>query len=198
MFYFLNRVKSISYTNTVITNDVEDPAVFKFRDEYHMVGIKGSSSQIKSSKDLLTWKIESNSIFGDDGFPKWADKEFGIRSPEVHAIGDKFNLYFWTLNNERRYYKIAVATAENPSGPYKDSGRPLFSIEGHVIFTHIAQEGTVSYINYNRGNIIFLLFLQGQNRIGEKLNSYFVGIYANRTSSSWRLLSSSALAIWDK
>jgi len=111
-----------------------------------MVGRNGNNSDhiiLKSSNDLLVWKNESNSLLGDDRFPKWVDRRYGIRSPEIHFVQSKFNLYFYATNLETGKESIGVATADTPLGPYRDIGRPLLAIDQTVIIRpHIAHDGT--------------------------------------------------------
>jgi len=141
LFYNLSPVLSASSYDKllVVAEDIRHPTVLKFRDSYYMVG--SYSAQLLSSKDLKTWKKEKDSIFDDDGYPNWAQAN-GIISTKMHAMGKKFNLYFYALKKEGKW-SIGAATADSPLGPFKDIGRPLLtSGTGEAFQPHVAQQGT--------------------------------------------------------
>jgi len=143
MFYILNIVQSNSYSKIQIADDIMDPGVFKYLDNFYMVGRNGNRIILKSSKDLLTWKIESNSLLGGDLLPKWVERGSIIISPEIHLVQSKFNLYFYANHFETNKFSIGVATADTVLGPYRDIGRPLLAIDNlEISRPHIAHEGT--------------------------------------------------------
>jgi len=140
MFYFLNTVQSDSYTKIQITDGIEHPGVFTYNDNYYMVGKNGRRVILKSSRDLLTWKIVSYSLLDDD--PKWAKGSI-IYSPEIHINPTygykKFNLYFHAEDSEKGGYRIGVAQAKTLLGPYRDIGGPL--IESKEQYPQIIYKG---------------------------------------------------------
>jgi len=147
MFSILNTVQSDSYKEIQIADNIVKPGVFKYQDNYYMVGRNQSEHfMLKSSKDLLTWKIESYSLLGDDGYPKWADRKFKLNSPEIHVVQNKFNLYFFAENSDKNGYSIGVATADTLLGPYMDVGGPLLANDdSNNAWPNIAREGTYKY-----------------------------------------------------
>jgi len=143
VFYILNIVLSDSFTKIEIADDIKEPGVFKYQDNFYMVGRNDDRIILKSSKDLITWKIESDSLLGDDPFLKWVERRYGINGPEIHVVQSKFNLYFNAKHFETNKFSIGVATADTLLGPYRDIGRPLLAIDQSAVgWPHIAHEGT--------------------------------------------------------
>ncbi|UZK71007.1 family 43 glycosylhydrolase [Sphingomonas sp. S1-29] len=80
-----------------------------------------------SSRDLKTWKPRGELIrrdqikwIGDDGAP-----EHFLWAPGVATKGGKWYLYFSVGPQNPTPSRIGVAVADQPQGPYRDSGRPL-------------------------------------------------------------------------
>jgi len=146
MFYILQYiVQSDSFAIIQIANDFWEPGVFKYQDKFYMVGRNKKNDtgfSLKSSKDLLKWDIESNSLLSDEGYPKWVKRKHEIYCPEIHIVQNKFNFYFYAYNTEKETYNIGVLTADTILGPYRDVGRPLLALKSSwIAYPHIAHEG---------------------------------------------------------
>jgi len=124
-----------------------DPYILfdKASDTYYMYGTGGGAKDgfsTYSSKDLINWKNEGQVYFGNRP-GAWGVKDFW--APEVYAYKGKYYMFFsahWGFNptNELENFKIGVAVADQPTGPFTDlSDKPLFDpgyplIDANVYF----------------------------------------------------------------
>jgi len=139
----------LSYEPTLIANRVYEPGVYKANDTYYMVttnvgGIE--NTRIHSSKDLVSWKFETELKREDISNWKSMREDSRIHSPEVHQFGGQFNFYYDAyepINNDRKCKSIGVTTSDSPTGPFQDIGRPLISICPGVwtLNPHVAHDG---------------------------------------------------------
>ncbi|RYF09745.1 MAG: glycoside hydrolase, partial [Flavobacteriales bacterium] len=99
---------------------------------YFMYGTGGGAKAgfyTYSSSDLVNWKDEGQVYFGTRP-GTWGISSFW--APEVYAVNAKYYLFYsaqskYNLNNELENFKIGVAVADSPKGPFKDiSDKPLF------------------------------------------------------------------------
>jgi len=71
----------------------------------------------------------------------------GLRlySPEIHQFGDKFNIYFDSLEHAHteECKSIGVGIADSPTGKFQGSSLPLLSLcpEEWVLNPHVAHDG---------------------------------------------------------
>jgi len=131
-----------SYTVPLIKRDT-DPSVLQVDDKYYMVTEDGSGSSkipIYTSTNLKSWEF-SNYVFTEKTFPTWADKAQDVSCQELHKIGCSYNVYFGTAKGG--VHVIGVATASTPTGPFKDSGKPLWADPtGVPVYQpHLARDG---------------------------------------------------------
>jgi len=125
-------------------------------DTYYMYGTGGVANGFKaySSKDLKNWK-ECGQVYSSDQEKAWGTKDFW--APEVYKRNGKYYLFYsahWknNPNNELENYKIGIAVADSPLGPFEDmTGAPLFDpgypiIDANVYF---AEDGKL-YLYYSR------------------------------------------------
>lgn len=124
---------------------------------YYMYGTGGGAKagfSTYSSSDLVNWKDEGQVYFG--AMPgSWGVSSFW--APEVYAVNDRYYLFYsaqskYNLNNEVENFKIGVAVADSPKGPFKDiSDKPLFDFGYPVIDANlfIDSDGK-SYLYYSR------------------------------------------------
>ncbi len=127
------------YQNPVYPHRCPDPFVLKHLGTYwaYCTGLwdDGSAFGILRSPDLVTWEVVDGAMAPLEGdFPcYWA--------PEVTYDNGRFYMYY-SVGNEATM-QIRVATADNPDGPFTDSGRTLtrepFAIDAHVF---INRDGT--------------------------------------------------------
>ena len=123
-----------------------DPFILydKASDRYYMYGTGGVKNGFRaySSPDLKNWK-EEGPVYTADQPKAWGIRDFW--APEVYAVNGKYYLFYsahWkeNPNNELENYKIGVAVADKPTGPFEDvSGKPLFDpgypiIDANVFF----------------------------------------------------------------
>ncbi|WP_210489041.1 glycoside hydrolase family 43 protein [Rufibacter aurantiacus] len=99
---------------------------------YYMYGTGGGAKDgfgTYSSKDLVNWKPEGQ-VFRGNIPGSWDVKNFW--APEVYRVKDKYYLFYsadWRHNpsNEEENFRIGVAVADKPTGPFKHlSDKPIF------------------------------------------------------------------------
>lgn len=130
---------------------------------YYMYGTGGGAKNgfaVYSSTDLANWKDEgqvyraSNENGWSDSTAAWGGAYW---APEVYAHNGKFYLFYsaqWKDNpgKELENFRIGVAVADKPTGPFIDlQNRPVFDpgypiIDANVYF---AEDGRV-YLYYSR------------------------------------------------
>jgi GH43 family beta-xylosidase len=121
-----------TYMNPVYDRACADPFVLKYCGAYWCYcsgfGHDGRSFGILHSQDLVDWRELPGAMAPLPGGHTcyWA--------PEVTYLNRRFYLYYSVGNEERMQVRVAVA--EQPAGPYKDSGHRLttedFAIDAHV------------------------------------------------------------------
>lgn len=139
--------------------DVEfgDPYVLLASDgTYYMYGTGGGATDgfsAYSSENLLDWKYEGQ-VYRGNTPDSWTLKNFW--APEVYEINGKFYMFFsadwkYNPNNELENFRIGVAVAESPIGPFKDlSDRPLFDPGYPIIDANLWIEEERAYLYYSR------------------------------------------------
>ena len=139
-----------------------DPYVLHTGNTYYMYGTGGADKGFAaySSTDLVHWQREGQVYFHDnqngwsDAKAKW---EGAYWAPEVYEIKGKFYLFYsaqWKENpaNEEENFRIGVAVADKPTGPFIDlTNKPLFdpgypTIDADVFFN---KDGK-AYLYYSR------------------------------------------------
>ncbi len=155
--FFISCSKSpkISFENPLQV-EFGDPYILKASDgNYYMIGTGGVKDGFKmySSTDLKEWKDEGR-IYQGNTADSWDIANFW--APELYEHQGKFYLLFsadWRENptNELENFRIGVAVADTPTGPYTDLlNRPVFNpgypvIDGNLLF----EDGKV-YLYYSR------------------------------------------------
>jgi len=138
----------------LVGNGFREPSGIKVGDTFYSVHIsvdKTPNTQIHSSKDLRTWKVEKR--YKDEEISEWmSNKDNRIYSPEIHKFGGRFNLYYDSLEAgiTPGCKSIGVAASgysrDSPVGPFKDIGRPLLSLcPEWVLNPHVAHDGMHLY-----------------------------------------------------
>lgn len=132
-----------------------DPYVLYANGAYYMYGTSSANGfKAYTSTDMVHWQPLGQVYTADK------DKSFGINSfwaPEVYHVKDKYYMFYsaqWRNNptNELENFKIGIAVADNPAGPFKDfSDKPVFDpgypiIDADVFFD---TDGRV-YMYYSR------------------------------------------------
>jgi len=141
-----------------------DPYVLHVKgDKYYMYGTGGSAKNgfaAFSSTDLVNWKDEGQ-VFYADNRNGWSDStaawDGAYWAPEVYAYNGRFYLFYsaqWkeNPNEETENFRIGVAVADKPTGPFIDlSNKPIFDpgypiIDANVLF----DESGKIYLYYSR------------------------------------------------
>lgn len=147
--YESNNPLDVAFGDPFIVYDDES-------DTYYMYGTGGVKNGFMaySSKDLKTWE-KREQVYSADQEKSWGTKDFW--APEVYKRNGKYYMFYsahWknNPNNELENYKIGVAIADNPLGPFEDmTGEPLFDpgypiIDANVYFS---EDGKL-YLYYSR------------------------------------------------
>lgn len=151
-----------TYTNPLPVQ-FGDPYVLYTGGTYYMYGTGGGADKgfaAYSSKDLVQWKPEGQVYFHNNA-NGWSDPNAAwggaYWAPEVYERNGKFYLFYsaqWKDNpgNEEENFRIGVAVADKPTGPFIDmTNRPVFDpgypiIDANVFFD---TDGRV-YLYYSR------------------------------------------------
>lgn len=120
---------TLEYTNPVWEGYLADPHVIKAGGDYYAYGTgkerDGKHFPVLRSKDFMKWEFVGNALEGVNEPPLKA-----YWAPDVVERDGKYYLYY------AGDYKMRVAVADHPAGPFKDVGKVLFpdepfSIDGH-------------------------------------------------------------------
>jgi beta-xylosidase len=146
----MTTASSLTYTNPLGIS-IGDPDVLQVPGRYYIYGTGGSTF---TSTDLVNWISVGNTMPVRET-NCWFNGAFW--APEVYQVKDKFYMFFsaqWTNNptREQENFRVGVAVANNPSGPFKclmngpifDPGYP--AIDADVLFD---ADGRI-YLYYSR------------------------------------------------
>lgn len=133
-----------------------DPFILSASDgKYYMYGTGGVEKGFGaySSDNLADWHFEGQ-VYSGDTPESWTLKNYW--APEVYEINDKYYMFFsadWKENptNELENFRIGVAVADKPTGPFKEvSDKPLFDPGYPIIDANILQKNGKTYLYYSR------------------------------------------------
>jgi beta-xylosidase len=124
---------------------------------YYMYGTGGGAKKgfaTYSSPDLVNWKNEGQVYYGDTP-GSWDMRDFW--APEVYRVKGKYYMFYsaqWRDNptNELENFRIGVAVADKPTGPFRNiSDKPIFDpgypiIDANVYF----DKNGKMYLYYSR------------------------------------------------
>ena len=145
-----------SFIENPLPVEFGDPYILKASDGlYYMIGTGGVKDGFKmySSNDLKEWKDEGR-IYQGNTDNSWSIANFW--APELYEMEGKFYLLFsadWRENptEELENFRIGVAVADSPTGPYKDLyDRPIFDPGYPVIDGNLLLENDKVYLYYSR------------------------------------------------
>lgn len=133
-----------------------DPFVLQDNGLYYMYGTGGGAKKgfaAYSSPDLVNWKPLGQVYHSEED--SWGIGDFW--APEVYKAKGKYYMFFsaqWKNNptNELENFKIGIAVADKPEGPFVDfSDKPLFDpgypiIDANVFF----DDNGRTYLYYSR------------------------------------------------
>lgn len=127
------------YTNPVIDQDLPDPTVIRAADgNFYVYATQGGDPirniQVARSADLVRWEVLGDAL---PVKPNWASRTQDFWAPDVHSVGGRYFLYYSAkpdvaLTDQSRGLCLAVATADQPQGPFTDKGSPLQCGESFV------------------------------------------------------------------
>ncbi len=132
---------------------IGDPFILAEDGTYYMYATTARTAAhgIQTGFDLHTaealngpWK----NMGGCLDFVNWSADLFW--APEVYKRGDKYYMFFTTRDKTDKKLKIAVATSDAPTGPFKDKGSPLFEPGYSVIDSSVYFEGEDAWLYYVR------------------------------------------------
>ncbi len=160
------KIKKTSATTTFsnpLPVRLGDPYVLYAQGMYYLYGTGGGADKgfmAFSSKDLVNWKDEGQVYFHNN--PNgWSDPAAAwggaYWAPEVYAVNGKFYLFYsaqWKVNptHEAENFRIGVAVADKPTGPFIDlANQPVFDpgypiLDANVFFD---TDGKI-YLYYSR------------------------------------------------
>jgi beta-xylosidase len=134
-----------------------DPFVLKSSDgKYYMYGTGGGAKKgfaAYSSSDLKNWKSEGQ-VYYSDNKNGWGVNSFW--APEVYEREGKYYMFYsaqWKVNptNEKENFKIGVAVADSPLGPFEDiKSEPIFNPEYPIIDANVYFEDDKAYLYFSR------------------------------------------------
>lgn len=128
-----------------------DPYVLYVKgDKYYMYGTGGVKNgfAVYSSADLVHWKSEGQ-VWSARNQHGWSDSTAGwdgaYWAPEVYEVKGKFYMFYsaqWKVNPNKEFenFRIGVAVADKPTGPFTDlRNQPVFDpgypvIDANVMF----------------------------------------------------------------
>ena len=139
-----------------------DPYVLYTQGTYYMYGTGGADKGFAtySSKDMVNWNAEGQVYFHNNK-NGWSDPsaswEGAYWAPEVYEVKGKYYMVYsaqWKVNptHEQENFRIGVAVADKPTGPFVDlANHPIFDpgypiIDANVFFD---TNGKV-YLYYSR------------------------------------------------
>ena len=109
-----------------------DPYVLKHRGEYYRYFSMGDKVWVNKSHTLTDASLWNNAgatcvhtaVFDNrDNEESWNNAH--LWAPEVHYINGRFYLYYCADNKYKPKHHLFVATADNPYGPFVDTGEAL-------------------------------------------------------------------------
>lgn len=119
---------SIPYRNPVYPGYLADPFVFKSKGLYYAIGSGSMPDRndasarvfdILSSPDLVHWVLAGRAL--KPLAPEYGDTYW---APEIMCIDGRFWM-FYSVGFEDRMHHLRAAVADEPAGPYEDSGVQL-------------------------------------------------------------------------
>jgi len=122
-------LSAATYSNPVLPGDFPDPSVIRVGKEYWATATTSEWAPLfplLHSRDLANWEHVAN-VFTHR--PDWAVGNFW--APEISAYKGSYYIYF-VGRRKGGPLSISVATAANPSGPWKDHGPLIGQEDGSI------------------------------------------------------------------
>ncbi|UOQ73126.1 family 43 glycosylhydrolase [Hymenobacter cellulosilyticus] len=129
------EAKPTNYANIVLPGDFPDPTIAKIGNTYWASATSaewGPVFPMFKSDNLVDWELVTHVFPGQ--LPDWCDANFW--APEIFYEGGKTFIYY-TARKKNGPLCVAVASADQPEGPYTDHGplvgQRLGSIDGFPV-----------------------------------------------------------------
>ncbi len=130
------------YTNPILDDNFPDPTIIRATDGYYYAyGTQTKRAgviinlQVARSTDLVAWEYLGEGL---PEKPAWAQQSQKIWAPHVSEHGGRFYLYYSARPDGADSLSLAVAVADAPAGPFRDSGRPLLAGPGFTCIDPMA------------------------------------------------------------
>jgi GH43 family beta-xylosidase len=123
------RVKAFQHHNPVLDGFYADPEIlyaektgkfYCYPTSDGFTGWSGTYFKVFSSPDLLNW-TDNDTILQLAKDVTWANRNAWAPCIEEKKINGQYKYFYYFCAAQ----KIGVAVADNPTGPFKDSGKPL-------------------------------------------------------------------------
>jgi xylan 1,4-beta-xylosidase len=167
---FQNASAEVFYENPVVPGDHPDPSIIRVGHDYWATATSsewGPQFQLLHSKDLVNWEIKGV-VFPHR--PEWATGNFW--APEISQYQGHFYVYYVGREKDGPL-GVAVATADNPAGPYTDHGPLIAQADGSIDPVPTTDENGKRYLVWkedgNSANRQTILWAQPLNEDGTKL-----------------------------
>ncbi len=138
-----SEAKEVTYSNPVLHGDFPDPSVIRVGDDYWATATTSEWAPLfplLHSKDLVHWQVEG-AVF--EKRPDWSYGNYW--APEIAEFNGKFFVYY-VGHKKGGPLNIAVATADNPKGPWTDHGPMIGQDPGSIDPMPILDENGVRYL----------------------------------------------------
>ena len=139
--------QSATYTNPVLPGDHPDPSITRVGGDYWATSTSSAWAPvfpILHSRNLVNWTIEG-AVFQQP--PAWSAGSYW--APEISAYKGRFFVYY-TARKRNGPLCVAVATAEQPRGPYEDHGPLVCEEVGSIDPVTAEDEKGTRYLIWKR------------------------------------------------
>ncbi len=143
---------NIQFANPVLPGDFPDPSIVRVGEDYWATATSSEWAPlypILHSRDLVNWELKGH-VF--DTKPAWSSANYW--APEIHHFNNRFYVYYTARENKfGGRLHLAVATAENPLGPWTDHGPLIGQEDGSIDAYAVQDENNEMYLLWkNDGN----------------------------------------------
>jgi beta-xylosidase len=133
----------VIYQNPVIAGDHPDPSIIRVGKDYWASSTSsawGPLFPLLHSTDLVNWE-QTGAVLPQR--PDWSIGDFW--APEISEFNGKFFVYYVGRQTNGRL-AVAVATANNPGGPYTDRGPIIAQEDGSIDPMPVTDTNGVRYL----------------------------------------------------
>ena len=174
---------AVNFSNPVLPGDFPDPSIVRVGEDYWATATSSEWAPlfpILHSRDLVNWELKGN-IF--EKKPAWSSKNYW--APEISHYKGKFYVYYVGRKKGTGPLSIAVATAENPTGPWTDHGPLIGQDEGSIDAMAVSDESDERFLIWkadgNSRRLPTILYAQHLSEDGTKLTGNMKEILRNDT-----------------